>query len=935
MNDDTKIATLNLCLGLRNKKEEIKELITTNNIDILCLQETEIPGNFPVEMLTFKGYNYENESCTDKSRCGIYVTDKVSYVRRCDLEVAGVHAIIIDLKDKKNTRIINVYRSFNPPNNQTQREHFDSLLHLLNANITNNTIMIGDFNLDYSKRFDINYSYKNYFTAFEMITSEHGLLQLINFPTWHRTINNVICTSILDHIYVKDPTQLSPLTQLKPHFGDHSMIMFTINSKKSNDKVYFRRNWKFYTPNLLNIELAKINWQNDYDDVQSYWNHFESTLIEVVDHLVPMEKSTNKLEKITPPRAIKSKINRRNNLIKKLKRNNLNPDNTRNELKSLNKDIKKFFHIKKTNRIRNGILPGNSKTLWNAVKLAKDMNANSLPEILYENNVEIPCSKQAEVFATFFSEKVIKITNSAEINPGIYNGKNKIIGTPEFFMSTKDIHECLKSIKIKNCEGYDRIPQRILVDGANLLLKPLTGLFSRIYNQKTVPAQWLVSKIIPIHKKGPKCNVENYRPIANLCSTSKIFERLILNKLKSIEFLNNTDLTGKQQHGFKKGKNTSTLALQLQSLIARSLDEDSYVLMASIDLSAAFDVINIDLLIRRLEILGLPIDIISLIEVWLNNRSLYVEINDLTSTFKDIKSGTIQGSILGPILYAIYVSPLFDLTDLSNFADDNFALTWSSNKNNVIELMTEKLKIITEWLKGSGLKVNETKTELCLFYRKDTPPVEVIVGNVAIKSMQSMNVLGVIFDSKLTWSKHISTQICRANKALHAIRMIKNFFSQSEIITLLTSNFYSILYYNSEVWHLPNLKPELNQMLLSSSANALKISQRHPDRMESFTNVHKNCKRALPIQIIEYKHAILLHKLYNDQIPVSDWVELNFNQILTSRQTLFKVTKNNNFKVGNNKLTSRISILNGKIPLNDLNLSLNAFKVKYKKIMLS
>ena len=171
--------------------------------------------------------------------------------------------------------------------------------------------------------------------------------------------------------------------------------------------------------------------------------------------------------------------------------------------------------------------------------------------------------------------------------------------------------------------------------------------------------------------------------------------------------------------------------------------------------------------------------------------------------------------------------------------------------------------------------------------QKRYPPVEIIVGNVSIKSTQNMNVLGVIFDSKLTWSKHISTQICRASKALHAIRMIRKFFSQSENITLLTSNYYSILYYNSEVWHLPNLKPEL----LSSSANALKISQRHPDRMESFVNIHKNCKRALPSQIIEYKHAILLHKLYNEQMPVSDWVELNFNQVLTSRQTHFKVTK--------------------------------------------
>ena len=121
-------------------------------------------------------------------------------------------------------------------------------------------------------------------------------------------------------------------------------------------------------------------------------------------------------------------------------------------------------------------------------------------------------------------------------------------------MTSKDITECLKTIKIKNCEGYDRIPQRILVDGAESLITPLSGLFQRNYTQKTIPAQWSVSKIIPTHKKGPKYNIENYRPIANLCSTSKFFEKLILKRLQAIETLNNKDLTGKQQHGFKKGK---------------------------------------------------------------------------------------------------------------------------------------------------------------------------------------------------------------------------------------------------------------------------------------------------------------------------------------------------------------------------------------------
>ena len=103
MIDNIKIATLNLCLGLKNKKEEVKRLIQTNKIDILCVQETEIPKDFPVDMLTFRGYQYENENINCKSRCGIYITNNLSYVRRSDLEIQGIHAIIIDLKNTKKT----------------------------------------------------------------------------------------------------------------------------------------------------------------------------------------------------------------------------------------------------------------------------------------------------------------------------------------------------------------------------------------------------------------------------------------------------------------------------------------------------------------------------------------------------------------------------------------------------------------------------------------------------------------------------------------------------------------------------------------------------------------------------------------------------------------------------------------------------------------
>ena len=240
-----------------------------------------------------------------------------------------------------------------------------------------------------------------------------------------------------------------------------------------------------------------------------------------------------------------------------------------------------------------------------------------------------------------------------------------------------------------------------------------------------------------------------------------------------------------------------------------------------------------------------------LIKIWLSKRMFYVQVDGLNSKFYSKNTGTIQGSILGPILNAIYVSPLFDLTDLSNFADDNFALTWHSSKQDAISLMQTKLKVITTWLKDYGLKANEEKTELCLFYKKDTHPVEIILNNVTIKSIPFMDVLGVCFDSKLTWSMHVANTINKANKALHAIRLIKKYFNHQEILQQLTANFYSILYYNSEIWHLPKLKNDLKQQLLSASAKALKISQKNLDPFESFIDIHQFCKKALPIKILE------------------------------------------------------------------------------------
>ena len=139
----------------------------------------------------------------------------------------------------------------------------------------------------------------------------------------------------------------------------------------------------------------------------------------------------------------------------------------------------------------------------------------------------------------------------------------------------------------------------------------------------------------------------------------------------------------------------------------------------------------------------------------------------------ELVCGTVQGSILGPIIYAIYVSPLFDLHNLTNFADDNFIIRWSSHMPELISDLERSLEAITKWLRGSGLAVNDSKTELCLFHRLDQPRITINLFNSEIRSKNAMNVLGVTFDSKLQWSAQVSNIILKANRSLFAIKLIK------------------------------------------------------------------------------------------------------------------------------------------------------------------
>ena len=226
-----KIATLNLCLGLKNKKYLVKSLLEEKNIDILCMQETEVTDNINIKELSTSKYCLELENNSVKARVGIYITKKLNYIRRTDLEGINSHIVIIDLVESK-LRVINIYRSFSPQGGESQHTKFKDQITTVRNAVCEKFIILGDFNLDYSFKNDVNYRYSNMFNDFDSLFDNINLIQMVELPTWSRIINNVLRESILDHIYVKDPTIVGGVHSTKPCFGDHLMISIDVNVGK-------------------------------------------------------------------------------------------------------------------------------------------------------------------------------------------------------------------------------------------------------------------------------------------------------------------------------------------------------------------------------------------------------------------------------------------------------------------------------------------------------------------------------------------------------------------------------------------------------------------------------------------------------------------------------------------------------------------------------
>ena len=268
-------------------------------------------------------------------------------------------------------------------------------------------------------------------------------------------------------------------------------------------------------------------------------------------------------------------------------------------------------------------------------------------------------------------------------------------------ISPQVLYNILKLLQNKNSTDSNGLSTKLLKSVASEISVPLSHIFNLSLTQGIFPSKLKTSRTVPIFKGGDKLNCNNYRPISLLNNLSKILEKIV--SIQLVNHLETNNILYEHQYGFQKNKSTEQNLIQAFNFIGNSLNENKYCIGVFFDLKKAFDVCSFDVLIMKLEKMGIKGTALQWFKSYLENRKQFVDINGNFSSEKDIISCILQGSILGPILFLCYINDLFRVTDLLTlmFADDTFCLRSDSDLTQLIDNINRDINKLATWFRAN------------------------------------------------------------------------------------------------------------------------------------------------------------------------------------------------------------------------------------------
>ena len=755
-----------LCLNIQGLNAKFNELLViledlkNDNIyfSAICLQETHLEFDDTIAPFYITGYEGIPQKRIVSTWGGL-----VTYFRN-DLEVEPLNLykaskiwegqfFKVNSKHFNYTITLgNIYKASKGYNIADMRAFINETEPIVNKLCKENSelILAGDFNINLLKCDSL----ELYDEFYEMFLTR-GLFPNITLPT--RVTKNT--ATLIDQIYSKFDKKVSNEnfagiidSNLSDHFPIFLCIPLEIEKNKHPKKVFIKNN-SVEDLHKFKCALNEVDWStivnyDDFDSINTKYDNFINKFTCIQNECIKdKEVKFNKYKHASNPwihsgliRSIKFRDRLYFNL-KKTKKNDPSYNSKQNNLKNYNKLLRKLINNAKNNYSKHKLEECKSdiKSTWKFINsLISNKNKKSISEYMLDENGQKIYDKLkiANKFNDYFinTSKFVNPSTNASSNIGFENYLTRLIST-EFkfnFINQFDLDKIIETINSKQSKGVDKISTYILKKVYSSIWQPLLYLINYSLKFGDFPNALKIANIIPVYKKDSRFEFANYRPISILPAFSKIFEKCVQNQLYQY-FLNNNLLLN-SQYGFQKNCSTELAATDFIEYIKDEIGKKHLPIGIFLDLSKAFDTVNHKILLQKLKFYGVCNNELNWFKSYLSNRSQYVTIDNYKSDLKPIVSGVPQGSILGPLLFLIYINDINSASKFFKailFADDSTLGTTicfekypaqihkTCNKIGHQSIINNELNKILIWLRADKLSLNVKKTKYMIFHNPD------------------------------------------------------------------------------------------------------------------------------------------------------------------------------------------------------------------------
>lgn len=589
-----------------------------------------------------------------------------------------------------------------------------------------------------------------------------------------------------------------------------------------------------------------------------------------------------------------------------------------------------------------------SKRVWNGIKQIIHFKPKTSQKTikLVENNVEIT---DPVTVANAFNKYFANVGhNLAATIPDLQKSpldylKNPLCNSFYLFPTTADeIEREISNLKTNKASGPFSIPVTVLKMVKAIIAKPLEILFNASFLTGIVPDSLKLAHVIPVYKKDSQFCLSNYRPISLLSIFNKLLERLMCNRLLNV--FEKENIFYDKQFGFREKHATDHAVLSIVDRIQRAIDEQDFSCGIFLDFSKAFDTVNHTILIKKLDYYGIRGVAKTWFTSYLNNRQQCVTVNNVSSAPTSVTCGVPQGSVLGPVLFLIYINDFHACSDLFEFhlfADDANLFYRHQNLTSIQTNVNKELKNVHEWLCVNKLSLNIEKSNFVLFHppqKKINNKVELNISDKSLKQDTCIKYLGILIDANLGWKPHIDYIAKKIKRGVGVLSKIRYYVSTSILVNLYYALINPFLIYSMITWG--STYPSTLQPLCVLQRKTLRIMtfskfDEHSSPLFKSLNILKFSDIVtllIAIFMFKFHNNFLPHVFNNFFIPVSS--VHNYNTRLAKKQSYYLPKARTNYGIFNIRFKGP-KIWNSIDEQIKLSSSLKEFKSKFKKDMIS